>query len=115
MGSGYKERTMRKLMDDTDTSRAVETKDLILIAHHTNVPVEFFTTPDPWSGWKHQPSDPRVERVARLVEMNNAILRAGIGMLSAGKPVPEDITDWGADVAAAGEAIAEAENSAQER
>jgi hypothetical protein len=113
MGSGYKERTMRKLMDDADTSRDVEPKDLILVSHHTGVPVEFFLAPDPWAGWKHQVAEPdsRLDLLLAGVDYNAALIRAGITMLSRltpDSPIP-------ADLQAEFDAIAEARAEAIQR
>jgi hypothetical protein len=111
--SGYKERTIRKLMDDTDDSRVVERKDLVLLSHHLGVPMEFFTTPDPFAGWKDQPA-PSYTHAAIIasLEENRALIRAGIGMLRElmqDAPIPEDFeADWNAVAAtsrARGEAI----------
>lgn len=39
------ERTLRKIADDSDTSRAMQRLDAVAIAQATGLPVEFFTLP----------------------------------------------------------------------
>jgi hypothetical protein len=82
LGSGYKDRTLRKLMDDADTTRPVEHKDLVLLSHHLGIPMEFFTAPDLWAGWKHKPAEQaRLEAVLAQAEVNAGYLEAIIGAL----------------------------------
>jgi hypothetical protein len=101
LGSGYKDRTIRKLMDDTDDSRVVEHKDLVLLSHHLGVPMEFFTTPDLFAHWKEQPS-PGYTHAAIIagINENRALIRAGIGMLREmmqDAPIPDGFdADWNA-------------------
>jgi transcriptional regulator with XRE-family HTH domain len=112
LGSGYKDRTIRKLMNDADASREVEHKDLVLLAHHLGVPIEFFTTPDLFAQWQHQPT-PSYAHAAIIagIDENRALISAGIGMLRElmqDPPIPDDFdADW-AEVAATARARAAA-------
>jgi hypothetical protein len=93
LGSGYKDRTIRKLMDDADDSRVVEHKDLVLLTHHLGVPMEFFTAPNLWAGWKHAPTaDAKVDAILAQVEVNARVLEAVVRALrSQGADVPDEI------------------------
>jgi hypothetical protein len=105
LGSGYKDRTLRKLMDDTDPSRVVEHKDLLVLSHHLGVPIEFFTTPDLFADWNHRPAGRANDAILAAIDENRALIRAGIGMLREmmdDPPIPDDFdADWDAVAATA--------------
>jgi hypothetical protein len=107
LGTGYKDRTIRKLMDDTDTSRVVEHKDLLLLSHHLGVPMEFFLTPNLFAAVRHA-QDPTADVILATVRNNNALLRRIlVETTPKGELPPEIETGWD-DVATTGRALREA-------
>jgi hypothetical protein len=107
LGSGYKERTLRKLMDDADTSRAVEHKDLLVLSHHLGVPMGFFLTPDLFATWTRA-QDPAADVILATVRNNNALLRRILVETTPKGTLPPSIEAGWDELDATGRALREA-------
>lgn len=105
--------TLRKFLREERRPRRLELQTIATACH---VPYEFFTAPDIWANWTHQP-DAQIDAIQAGLDLNTAMIRVGLGMLAKLVPnidVPTEFTAGWEDVARAGAALAEAHRELSE-